>query len=75
MNTLPISGAQGTDEHFLTTCLFGLPPLEGENYVHLGSMYSNFEASLSHINPEEKVRMTKMNPISVPCALYHPSTW
>lgn len=32
---------------------------EGENYVHLGSMYSNFEASLSHINPEEKIQIQR----------------
>ncbi|KAL6093958.1 hypothetical protein STEG23_027006 [Scotinomys teguina] len=30
-----------------------------EDYVHLGSMYSNFEASLSHINPERKIQIQR----------------
>ncbi|XP_052610945.1 mucin-17-like [Peromyscus californicus insignis] len=32
---------------------------EREDYVHLDSMYSNFEASLRHINPERKIQIQR----------------
>jgi hypothetical protein len=30
-----------------------------EDYVHVDSVYSNFEASLSHINPETKIHIQR----------------
>lgn len=36
-------------------------PSEQENDISLDSVYSNFQPSLSHINPEGKVRMTRMS--------------
>lgn len=45
-----------------------LPPSERENYIPLDSVYSNFQPSLSHINPENKVRKSRVSAAPVPGA-------